>query len=81
MKHIGIVRKVDILGRIVLPKSLRRRFNLDSGEKFELQVDGDKVLINKYMPRCNLCEDRTEEVKAFKGKYVCNNCLDDIKKM
>jgi transcriptional pleiotropic regulator of transition state genes len=52
MRPIGVVRKVDLLGRIVLPKSLRRRYGMEPGAGVEIIVDGDHILLEKYHPKC-----------------------------
>ena len=56
MKSIGMVRPVDEMGRIVLPKELRRQFNIEDGEdSVEVFVDGDKIILKKYAPACIFC--------------------------
>ena len=58
MKSIGMVRPVDEMGRIVLPKELRRQFNIEDGEdSVEVFVDGDKIILKKYAPACIFCGD------------------------
>lgn len=79
MKSTGIVRKVDELGRIVLPIELRR--NLDIGEKdsLEIYMDGASIVLKKYEPSCVFCSD-AKNVIHYKGKNVCANCLKELKK-
>ena len=74
MKSTGIVRKVDELGRIVLPIELRR--NLDIGEKdsLEIYVDGSSIVLRKYEPSCVFCGD-SRNVTPFRGKNICANCM------
>jgi transcriptional pleiotropic regulator of transition state genes len=74
MKSTGIVRKVDELGRVVIPIELRR--NLDIGEKdgLEIFVEDDRIIFRKYEPACVFCGN-AEMVTHFKGKNVCNACL------
>ncbi len=50
MKSTGIVRKVDELGRLVIPKELRRTLGIDNGDPAEIFIDGDKIVIKKYKP-------------------------------
>ena len=77
MKAIGIVRKVDELGRIVIPKELRRTLNIEEGDQLEIFVDGKEVILRKYEPGCVFCGN-VKYVVEFKGKKVCTNCIKDI---
>ena len=77
MKAIGIVRKVDELGRIVIPKELRRTLNIEEGDPLEIFVDGEEVILRKYEPGCVFCGN-VKYVVEFKGKKVCTNCIKDI---
>ena len=78
MKSTGIVRKVDELGRIVLPIELRR--TLDFGEKdaVEIYVDGSSIVLKKYRPTCIFC-DSIRDVGVFKGKNICPKCLRELR--
>ena len=78
MKSTGIVRKVDELGRIVLPIELRR--NLDIAEKDSLEIYMDGTSIRKYEPSCVFCAD-AKNVINYKGKNICANCLKELKKV
>ena len=69
MKSTGIVRKVDELGRIVLPIELRR--TLDIAEKDSLEI---YMVLKKYQPTCIFC-DEAKDVISFRGKNVCQNCI------
>ena len=77
MKSTGVVRRVDELGRIVIPIELRR--NLDIGEKdaLEIYVDGNHIILKKYEPACIFCGD-TKDIHNFKEKNVCKNCLSEL---
>ena len=79
MKAIGIVRKVDEFGRIVIPKELRRTLNIEEGDLLEIFVDGEEVILRKYKPGCVFCGN-VKYVVEFKGKKVCTNCIKDIYK-
>ncbi len=74
MKTTGIVRRLDELGRVVLPIELRR--SLDIGEKdgLEIFVDNDRIILRKYQPACIFCGN-ANDVGKFKGKTVCRECL------
>lgn len=77
MKATGIIRSTDHLGRIVIPKELRRLYDIEFGTPFEIFVDGDnQIILKKYEPGCVLCGG-FEELKLHKsGKRVCKECLD-----
>ena len=76
MKSTGIVRKVDELGRIVLPIEMRR--TLDIGEKDALEISS--VILKKYKPSCVFC-DATKDITVFKGKNICPKCLKELKEL
>jgi AbrB family transcriptional regulator, transcriptional pleiotropic regulator of transition state genes len=77
MKAIGIVRKVDILGRIVLPTALLRDLVIRSGDYIEMYIEDQQICILKYNPKCYFCGN--EGVKEFKEKHICLDCLDELK--
>ena len=77
MKSTGIVRKVDELGRIVLPMELRKSLDIDKKDSLEIYVDGDSIILKKYMPACIFCGE-ADDVISFKGKNICKNCLKQI---
>lgn len=74
MKSTGIVRKVDELGRIVLPKELRRTMNIDVRDPMEIYVDGDCIILKKYNPSCIFCGSG-DDLEEYRGKRVCKHCL------
>ena len=78
MKATGIVRKVDELGRIVLPMELRRTLNIGKEDPVEIFVDDDKIILRKYEPACVFCGD-AKDVQNIKGKNVCQKCIDEMK--
>ena len=78
MKSIGIVRKVDELGRIVLPIELRRTLDIAERDPLEIYVDGSSIVLRKYRPTCIFC-DTSKDVINFKGKNVCPKCLKELK--
>ena len=73
MNTTGIVRKVDDLGRIVLPAEMRRLLELDKSD-VEIFLDGSKVVIRKYSPNCIFCGGR-ENLIQLEGKFVCAQCV------
>jgi len=77
MKSTGIVRKVDELGRIVLPIELRRTLDIAERDSLEIFVDGPSIVLRKYQPACVFC-DSAKNVVSFKGKNVCPNCIKEL---
>jgi len=73
MKATGIVRKVDELGRIVLPIELRRTLGIDVKDPLEIYVDQEKIILKKYEPACVFCGNATNN-QLFHGKNVCREC-------
>ena len=79
MKSTGIVRKIDELGRIVVPKEIRKVNDINEGDAMEIFVDGESVILRKYQPACVFCNEARETI-SYKGKKICNKCLEDIKR-
>lgn len=77
MKSIGIVRRVDELGRIVLPIELRRTLDIAEKNPVEIYVDGDSVILKKYEPSCVFCGN-AKDIIDFKGRNVCQSCLREL---
>ncbi|MCD4837018.1 AbrB/MazE/SpoVT family DNA-binding domain-containing protein [Merdimmobilis hominis] len=77
MKSTGIVRRVDELGRIVLPIELRRTLGIDVKDALEIFVDGNQIVLNKYEPACIFCNSANDIVN-FKGKNICRQCLKEL---
>ena len=78
MKSTGVVRKVDELGRIVLPKELRTILGIDVKDSIEIFTDGDKIVLQKYQPACTFCNN-ANDVIYFNGKRICAECVAKIK--
>lgn len=80
MKATGITRKIDPLGRIVLPKELRREMGIKENEtSMEIFVEDDMVILKKYEPACTFCGEAGNVVN-FKGKNICKKCLKELSK-
>ena len=77
MKSTGIVRRVDELGRIVLPIELRRTLNIAEKDSLEIYVDGSSIMLKKYQPACIFC-DSAKDISVFKGKNICSVCLKEL---
>ena len=80
MKSTGIVRGVDGLGRIVLPKELRTSMNLDNDAKLETFVEGDEIILKKYRPTgsCHLCGEVDDNAIQYAGYCICPTCRKKI---
>ncbi len=74
MKSTGIVRKVDELGRVVIPIELRRTMNIEEKDALEIYVDGDKIILKKYEPACIFCGN-ADEIENYRGKNICKDCM------
>lgn len=77
VKSTGIVRKVDELGRIVIPIELRRTLDIEERDSLEIYVEDDHIILKKYSPSCAFCSNASS-ITVFKGKNICQSCLDEI---
>ena len=77
MKSTGIVRRVDELGRVVLPMELRRTMGIEPKDPVEIYVDEDRIVLRKHEPTCIFCGEGTSLVK-YKGKLICKNCREEL---
>jgi AbrB family transcriptional regulator, transcriptional pleiotropic regulator of transition state genes len=73
-RRTGVARKVDQLGRVVLPAEVRRHFGITPGDFIEIAVDSDAILLTKVEDRCVFCTG-TANLREFSGKLVCSECL------
>ena len=78
MKSTGIVRHIDELGRIVVPKELRKKLGIAACDPVEISSEGDKIILTKYSPVCHFCGS-TEKIREFKEKNICEKCISEIK--
>lgn len=78
MKSTGIVRRVDELGRVVIPIELRRTLEIAEKDALEIYVDGEQIILKKYQPACIFCGN-AKDVENYKGKNICQSCLAEIK--
>ena len=74
MKSTGIVRRVDELGRIVLPIELRRSLDIEERDEMEIYIENDHIILRKHGQACVFCSS-TQNLIQYKGKYVCNKCI------
>lgn len=80
MKSTGIVRKVDELGRVVIPIELRRTMQIEEKDALEIYVDGEKIILKKYQPACIFCGS-ADGIRNFKEKNICRHCLETIRQV
>ena len=80
MKSTGIVRKVDELGRIVIPIELRNQFEIAEKDPIEIFVDGSSIILKKYEKSCFFCGN-TKKLSQYKDKLICSKCINQIKNL
>lgn len=78
MKSTGMVRPVDELGRIVLPKELRKSLDINARDSVEIFTDGGRIILQKYEPACIFCGN-ADNVVYYEGKRICSECLAKLK--
>ncbi len=78
MKSTGVVRKVDELGRIVLPIEIRKTLDIQQKDAVEIFIDEDKIVLQKYQPACIFCNN-IDNIVYFNGKRICSACLEKMK--
>ena len=76
MKTTGMAKKIDELGRLVIPKEIRNALDIDNGT-VELYLDGDKLIVKKWSAHCVFCGG-TDNLTQYKGKLVCSDCREEI---
>lgn len=75
MKATGIVRRIDDLGRIVIPKEIRRTLGIENGDALEVFVNGSQIVFQKYEPGCNVCGIADEIEQVINGTRICKSCV------
>jgi AbrB family transcriptional regulator, transcriptional pleiotropic regulator of transition state genes len=78
MKSTGIVRKVDELGRVVLPIELRRTMDIAIKDPLEIYTDENTIILKKYEPACIFCGE-AGDVILYRGKNICRDCMAELK--
>ncbi len=74
MKPTGFVRRLDGLGRVVLPAEVRRQLGIQTGDGVEILVNGGDIVLQKYRPGCVFC-GTGDGLERYRGKWVCGQCL------
>ena len=80
MKSLGMVRKIDELGRIVLPIEIRRQLDINPGDGVEMFSDKGRIILQKYAPSCIFCGE-ADGIVTYKEKRVCTACLQEMKEL
>ncbi len=81
MKSTGIVRQVDKMGRVVIPKEIRAQLKIKNNiDSFEISMEGDKVILQKFQPTCVFCDSITNVV-TYNDKIICKNCIEKMYSM
>lgn len=78
MKSTGVIRRIDELGRLVVPKEIRNKLGIADGDPIEIYVEGEKIILKKHQIACAFCGS-TDTLSEFKGHKICQKCLDEIK--
>ena len=79
MKSTGIIRKVDELGRVVLPIELRRTLGIEERDPLEIALEEDRLVLRKHETSCTFCGGETDLLE-YRGKLICENCLQELDK-
>lgn len=77
IKSTGIIRKVDELGRVVIPMELRNKLHIAEKDPIEVFVDGSSIILRKYMPNCIFCGS-SKNLVEYNNKLICNKCINKI---
>ena len=77
MKTTGMARRIDELGRIVLPVELRRSFGIRPGDELEITVDSGRIVLAKVEAGCTFCGSDAE-LRRFRDRDVCASCASEL---
>ena len=80
MRTRGIVRRLDELGRIVLPIEMRRSFDLAEHDRVEICMEGDTIVLRKYEPNCCFCGG-SRDLRPYRDKLICAKCIEKLKEL
>ena len=80
MKSTGVVRKIDELGRVVLPSEIRKVFAIHEGDELDISVDGEKIILQKRIDTCTFCGAESPVIN-FRDRRVCQDCATQLGSM
>lgn len=78
MKSTGMIRRVDELGRVVIPKEIRNKLDIQEKDPLEIYVQEDCIILKKYESNCIFCGN-TKDLTEYKEKLICKKCLNELK--
>ncbi len=78
MKDTGMIRRIDNLGRFVVPAEMRATLDIAPDDEIEIHVDGDRIILKKHQPACALCRS-SDSLITYKDKLLCKSCIETIK--
>ena len=78
MKSTGMVRKLDELGRIVVPAELRQTLGINARDSLEIFIDNNRIVLQKYQPACIFCNN-VDDIVIFNGNRICKECVEKLK--
>lgn len=78
MKETGIIRKLDDLGRLVIPKALRETIGINEGDPLEFFIDENAIIVRRYNVGCVFCGTVEGDLKNYKGRLVCKKCVSEM---
>lgn len=79
MKSTGMVRRVDELGRVVIPKEIRKKLEISEKDPIEIYVEGRSIILKKIEDNCIFCESNKNLI-TYKEKLICKKCLENLQK-
>ncbi len=81
MKSTGIVRQVDKMGRVVIPKEMRAQLKIENDvDSFEISMEGERIVLKKFHPTCLFCDSLTDVV-TLGDHIICKNCIEKLHSM
>lgn len=80
MKSTGIIRKLDELGRVVIPKEIRNKLNIEEKDPIEIYLDGESIVLKKYESGCIFCGN-TKDLVLYDGKLICKKCVNKLSEL
>jgi transcriptional pleiotropic regulator of transition state genes len=80
MKTGGVIRKIDGLGRIVVPKSMCKALHIEENDELDITMEGERIILRKRQDRCVFC-DGAEDLMIYNGRKICPACVKGVKSM
>ncbi len=77
MKNTGMSRKMDDLGRVVIPAELRKSFGIKEGDQLEISVEEDRIILSPRGNSCIFCGS-IQDLKEFRDRMVCASCIGEL---